>query len=135
MESNLNSQPQQQPQQPPQQSQQNFQPQNFQQPQDQPQQQYYPQPTIIINNTATATATANANVNTGKRVSPKNKWVALILCFFFGWLGIHRFYVGKVGTGILQIFTFGGFFGIWVLIDFIVILLGSFRDANGDFLL
>lgn len=124
MEQNLNTQTQTQPQ--PQAMDQ--QPQQSQQPQGQP---YYTQPTIIINNTASASASASAG--TGKRVSPKNKWVALILCFFFGAFGIHRFYAGKVGTGILQLLTLG-FFGIWTLIDFILILMGSFRDANGDFL-
>jgi TM2 domain-containing membrane protein YozV len=43
---------------------------------------------------------------------------------------MHRFYVGKIGTGLLQLFTLGGF-GIWVLIDFIMIILGSFTDKDG----
>lgn len=60
----------------------------------------------------------------------KSGIVALLLCFFVGFLGIHRFYVGKVGTGILQIITFGGF-GIWVLVDLIMIILGKFEDSNG----
>jgi TM2 domain-containing membrane protein YozV len=55
---------------------------------------------------------------------------AFLLCFFVGFLGVHRFYVGKIGTGILQIFTFGGL-GIWVLIDMILILVGSFTDKQG----
>jgi len=64
-------------------------------------------------------------------VSPKSRLVALILCFLFGWLGVHRFYVGKTGTGILIIVLFFGFFGIWPFIDFILIAVGAFRDKQG----
>jgi TM2 domain-containing membrane protein YozV len=67
-------------------------------------------------------------------VSEKKRLAALLLCFFFGGLGIHRFYVGKVGTGIVQIVTLGGFFGIWVLIDFIMIIAGKFTDKQGKVL-
>jgi len=63
-------------------------------------------------------------------VSPRTRTIAAVLAFFLGWLGVHRFYVGKVGTGILQIVTFGGL-GIWTLIDFIMILVGSFKDKEG----
>ena len=63
-------------------------------------------------------------------ISEKKRLVAFLLCFFFGYLGIHRFYVGKVGTGIAMIFTLGGL-GIWVLIDFIMIIVGSFKDKEG----
>ncbi len=63
-------------------------------------------------------------------VSPKSKTTAAVLCFFFGALGVHRFYVGKVGTGILQLFTLG-LVGIWALIDLITILCGSFKDKQG----
>ena len=55
---------------------------------------------------------------------------ALLLCFFLGSFGIHRFYVGKVGTGILMLITLGAL-GIWTLIDFIMIAVGSFKDKNG----
>jgi ribosomal protein L40E len=56
--------------------------------------------------------------------------VALLLAIFFGPLGMHRFYVGKIGTGILQLVTFGGF-GIWWIIDLIRIVIGSFGDDEG----
>jgi len=54
-----------------------------------------------------------------------------LLCFFLGGLGIHRFYVGKIGTGILMLITLGGF-GIWTLIDFIIIIVGKFTDKEGN---
>lgn len=66
-------------------------------------------------------------------MSEKSKVVAALLCFFLGGLGIHRFYVGKIGTGILQIVTLGGI-GLWALVDFITILLGKFRDKEGNLL-
>ena len=62
--------------------------------------------------------------------SGKSRLAAALLCFFLGALGIHRFYVGKIGTGILYLFT-GGLFGIGVLIDFIMILVGAFKDKEG----
>ncbi len=62
--------------------------------------------------------------------SPKSRGVALILVMLLGFLGIHRFYVGKVVSGLLYLFT-GGFFFIGVVIDFLRILLGSFSDHQG----
>ena len=53
-----------------------------------------------------------------------------LLCFFLGGLGVHRFYVGKVGTGLLQLLTFGGL-GIWAMVDFIMIVTGNFKDKAG----
>ena len=66
----------------------------------------------------------------GLPVSDKSRLAAALLCWFVGVLGIHRFYVGKVGTGIAMIVTCGGL-GVWALVDLVVILLGSFRDENG----
>lgn len=45
-------------------------------------------------------------------------------------MGVHRFYVGKVGTGLLQLVTFGAF-GIWTLVDFVMIVSGNFKDKTG----
>jgi TM2 domain-containing membrane protein YozV len=66
-------------------------------------------------------------------ISEKKILPAFLLCFFLGPLGIHRFYVGKVGSGIAQILTLGGLF-IWVLIDWIMLLCGSFKDKEGKVL-
>nr|DAQ77666.1 MAG TPA: TM2 domain [Caudoviricetes sp.] len=76
------------------------------------------QPNVVINNTNT-----NANVNTIRGYGrPKNKWVSFFLCLFFGMIGAHKFYEGKVGTGILYLFTLG-LCGIGWVIDTITILL------------
>ena len=57
-------------------------------------------------------------------------WVLAIICFFVGVFGIHRFLVGKVGTGLIWLFTVGCF-GIGVLVDFIMILISKFTDKSG----
>ena len=77
---------------------------------------------------------------TGSQLTPKqidaintspNDWVVcFILVIFLGFWGVHRFYVRKIGTGILMLLTFGGF-GIWGFIDLILIAVASFRDKEG----
>ena len=64
------------------------------------------------------------------QTSPKGFVPTVLLCFFLGAFGVHRFYTGKIGTGILMLLTLGGL-GIWALIDFIIIVCGSFKDKNG----
>ncbi|MBN2155233.1 MAG: TM2 domain-containing protein [Candidatus Lokiarchaeota archaeon] len=63
-------------------------------------------------------------------ISPKSRLITLLLWVFFGALGVHYFYVGRIGMGILWLVT-GGLFGIGLLIDLIVILTGSFKDSFG----
>lgn len=78
--------------------------------------------------------------------SPYSFVAALLLCFFLGGFGAHRFYVGKTGTAIAQLLLtiigvvlsiiLVGYFlvaavGIWVLVDLIMIIIGSFTDKNG----
>ncbi|HET7583338.1 MAG TPA: TM2 domain-containing protein [Gemmatimonadaceae bacterium] len=62
--------------------------------------------------------------------SDKRALPAFLLCFFLGCLGVHRFYAGKIGTGVLQLVTFGGL-GIWWLVDLIMIATGQFTDDEG----
>lgn len=79
------------------------------------------QPNITVNVTGS---------NYTTMTSDKKKGTALILCIFLGWLGIHRFYVGKLWTGILYLVT-GGLFTIGWIVDIFRIALGSFRDNVG----
>ena len=79
------------------------------------------QPSIVINNSNNNTNT-NMNMNAGMYYGrPKNKWVSFVLCVLFGYLGIHKFYEGRIGMGILYLLTFG-LCGIGWIIDCIVLL-------------
>lgn len=76
----------------------------------------------------------NVNVHAspaGQTAQGKSWLISLLLCIFLGGFSAHRFYVGKIGTAILQIVTIGGL-GIWLLIDLIMILTGSFTDSEGN---
>ncbi len=62
------------------------------------------------------------------------EWLpTLLICFFLGTFGVHRFYVGKTGSGVAQLLTLGGC-GLWALYDFIMIAIGKFTDAEGRML-
>ena len=63
-------------------------------------------------------------------VSSKSRLAVTLLAFFLGGLGIHRFYLGKIGTGIAMLLTIGGL-GIWTLIDFIMAVAGAMKDKEG----
>ena len=64
-------------------------------------------------------------------MATQSKTSLALFCFFLGGIGVHRFMVGKVGTGILYLFTLG-LLGFGVLVDFIMILTGSFKDKDGN---
>ena len=66
-----------------------------------------------------------------EKKSEKGFAPTVLLCFFLGSLGVHRFYVGKIGTGVLMLITLGGL-GIWSLIDLIIIITGNFKDKDGN---
>ncbi len=93
------------------------------------------QPTInITNSNESANVNTNTNVNGGFMGAPRKKRiVAIILCLigFFGLAGLHRMYVGKVGSGVVHLFTYG-FCAIGTIIDLIAILSGGFRDSYGQ---
>lgn len=97
---------------------------NFKIQQEQTTQTNVPQPITIVN--------TNTNTNTNFMRAPKNKWIALVLCIlgFLGFAGFHRFYAGKIGSGILYFLT-AGIFGIGTIIDAILILVGNFKDKYG----
>ena len=78
------------------------------------------QPNIVINN-SNANTNVNTNVNGGLAGRARNKWVALLLCWFLGYFGAHKFYEGKTGLGVLYLFTCG-LFGIGWFIDCIALL-------------
>ena len=61
----------------------------------------------------------------------KSKLTAILLCFFLGGLGIHRFYLSYTLIGVIQLLTFGGVL-IWAIIDFIRLIIGSLKDSEGN---
>ena len=67
-----------------------------------------------------------------KQNGGKSQIIALVLVFLLGYLGIHRFYLGYIGIGIIQLLTAGGC-GIWVLIDLIRIITGDLKPKGGEY--
>ncbi len=62
----------------------------------------------------------------------KTKWLtALLLCWFLGAFGVHRFYTGHTAIGVVQLLTAGGC-GVWTIVDLIMIITGNFKDADGN---
>ena len=61
----------------------------------------------------------------------KSKLTAILLCYFLGNLGIHRFYLGYTLIGVIQLLTFGGFL-IWAIVDIIRLIIGSLKDSEGN---
>jgi restriction system protein len=99
---------------------------------------YTPQATPATPNTSgtktSATVVTQVFVNTQPAaakasISPKSRWLALAICYFFGLFGGHYFYVGKTGRGILYLFTCG-LFGIGWVIDLVRIATGKFIDSK-----
>jgi hypothetical protein len=72
----------------------------------------------------------NENLTDGEG---KDWLTTVLLCFFLGVFGVHRFYTGHTAIGVVQLLTLGGC-GIWALIDFIIIIVGNFKDAKGNLL-
>ena len=68
-----------------------------------------------------------------KNKSINQEWLIIVLlAWLLGVFGVHRFYLGKIGTGVLMLLTFGGF-GIWYLIDLIMVVVGKMKDSNGNY--
>lgn len=74
--------------------------------------------------------TANESAVYGQPASSKSRGIALLLCFFLGMFGAHRFYVGRYLMGAVYFFTFGAFGFAW-LVDLVLILFGRMEDRYG----
>ena len=84
-----------------------------------------------INNEAIVCIGCGCAVNNASFEKTDKGLITILLCCFLGYLGAHRFYTGHTVIAVVQLLTLGGCF-IWWLIDFIIILTGDFKDAQGN---
>ncbi len=84
-----------------------------------------------INDEAVVCVGCGCAVNESKALKDNRGLITILLCWFLGIVGAHRFYTGHTTVGVIQLLTLGGC-GIWVLIDFIMLLVGNFKDAEGN---
>ncbi len=75
--------------------------------------------------------TVDVKEATETQVSSKSRSIALALCMFFGWAGAHRFYAQQTKMGLIMLFTMGGFGMVWFY-DFVMLLLGKFKDNDNS---
>jgi TM2 domain-containing membrane protein YozV len=97
-----------------------------------------PQPNVTIDNEQTDAEhtiqpTKSALNTQTEAVSPRHFLAVFFFSFFWGTWGVDRFYIGKIGTGLLKLLTFGGL-GVWTLVDLVIILSGTMRDKQGRLL-
>ncbi|NMH25043.1 TM2 domain-containing protein [Flavobacterium solisilvae] len=89
--------------------------------------------TVVINNSVSKEVKQKETMSSPAAASGgKSQLAALLICFFVGIIGIHRFYLGYTWQGIVQILTLGGL-GIWTLIDFIRIITGDLKPKDGEY--
>ena len=82
------------------------------------------------NNNLNNKSAVTSNRRRGVGNNDKDHLVALLLSIFVGGIGVDRFYLGYIGLGFLKLFTLGGF-GIWYVIDIVMIATKSLQPANG----
>lgn len=71
------------------------------------------------------------NTSSGGGIKNERWLITLLLCIFAGYLGVHRFYTGHIAIGVIQLLTLGGC-GIWVFIDFLILVTNNFKDSEGN---